>query len=371
MGILESIYRAVTVPTFNEERLYEQVYEEVSNNQIRTGLWAKALSESYGDEYAAKSIYIKLRVESIKDELISYEKEQYRESKRLEKETKEEQRRAVEARRIAEYRAIHSNVTCKFCGRSQDVKNSELSSKICDYCSNIISKAKHEYLSTSCRNCNVENLHNKTTDIKQILNTVCKACNKSVFKKGIIFKNKLTINFYCKHCNCKNSFMHDSDSSQITCSKCGTRLYPIVYNSISNNNSITEIVKMEFNKRYIIDNHTIIDKSTNLCWTRDINVAGSTVNREQAESKVNRFNTDKVYGITNWRIPSINDITPFRILATELDYTNNGHNLLTKIGFINVDLPYYHWSKVGAISLKSFEKMPGSEFNHLWLVSYN
>lgn len=221
MGILESIYRAVTVPKFNEERLYEQVYEELSDNQIRIGLWTKALSESYGDECAAKSIYIKLRVESIKEELIVWEKEQYKEAKRLEK----EQKHAEEARKLAEYKATHSNVVCKFCGRNQDVKNTEINYKKCDYCSNLISKAKHEYLFVYCRNCKTEFKCDKTTNIDKLINSKCNNCNKILYKKGIIFNNAIDLIYYCKHCNYKNSFKHDADLNSIICSECNSKFY--------------------------------------------------------------------------------------------------------------------------------------------------
>lgn len=51
-----------------EEQLYEQVVLELSQNQRRDGLWAKAMANSDGSEDKAKSLYIKYRVQSIKDE---------------------------------------------------------------------------------------------------------------------------------------------------------------------------------------------------------------------------------------------------------------------------------------------------------------
>lgn len=51
-----------------EERLYEIVAGEIAKGDIRQGLWAKAFSQSSGDEQAAKSKYIKLRVDSLRDE---------------------------------------------------------------------------------------------------------------------------------------------------------------------------------------------------------------------------------------------------------------------------------------------------------------
>ena len=51
-----------------EERLYEIVAGEIAKGDIRQGLWAKAFSQSSGDEQAAKSKYIELRVDSLRDE---------------------------------------------------------------------------------------------------------------------------------------------------------------------------------------------------------------------------------------------------------------------------------------------------------------
>ncbi len=51
-----------------EEKIYETVALEIQRGELRTGLWAKALAESRGDEQKAKSLYISHRVQSIKDE---------------------------------------------------------------------------------------------------------------------------------------------------------------------------------------------------------------------------------------------------------------------------------------------------------------
>ena len=52
-----------------EEKVYEQVVQELAQGFRRDGLWAKAMAEGNGSEEKAKSIYIKLRVQSIKDEM--------------------------------------------------------------------------------------------------------------------------------------------------------------------------------------------------------------------------------------------------------------------------------------------------------------
>ena len=73
MGLLDKLKRKVET-TFadsrlEEELMYKHVIREMDSGLIRDGLYAKALSNSPGDEDKAKSLYIKYRVQSIKDEL--------------------------------------------------------------------------------------------------------------------------------------------------------------------------------------------------------------------------------------------------------------------------------------------------------------
>jgi hypothetical protein len=51
-----------------EERLYEMVMDELETGNIRKGIWAKAVAKSNGNDNQAKSKYLELRVESLKDE---------------------------------------------------------------------------------------------------------------------------------------------------------------------------------------------------------------------------------------------------------------------------------------------------------------
>lgn len=53
-----------------EEKLFEVVAKEVEQNDIRPGLWAKAFAESDGDGTKARAAYLKLRVQSLKDQLL-------------------------------------------------------------------------------------------------------------------------------------------------------------------------------------------------------------------------------------------------------------------------------------------------------------
>ena len=51
-----------------EEYLYERVADEIERKEIKKGLWAMAISESQNDKTKAEPLYIKLRVQSLKDE---------------------------------------------------------------------------------------------------------------------------------------------------------------------------------------------------------------------------------------------------------------------------------------------------------------
>ena len=50
-----------------EVQLYEVVAEELENNQQSKGLWAKAIADSAGDHEKIEALYIKSRVQMIKD----------------------------------------------------------------------------------------------------------------------------------------------------------------------------------------------------------------------------------------------------------------------------------------------------------------
>lgn len=52
----------------SEEVLYNQVASEIEVNDIKKGTWAKAFAECAGNEQLTKAIYIKLRVQNLKNE---------------------------------------------------------------------------------------------------------------------------------------------------------------------------------------------------------------------------------------------------------------------------------------------------------------
>lgn len=83
-----------------EEQIYAQVVDELSKGQRRDGLWAKALSDSDGDETRAKALYIKYRVQSIVDETVVL-----KESQRKEREAQAAEQQALERERQRQYEA--------------------------------------------------------------------------------------------------------------------------------------------------------------------------------------------------------------------------------------------------------------------------
>ena len=68
MGIFDKYKQQSALNRLQEERLYEFVLEEIGNNEAKPGLYAQALVAAEGDEKKAHAAYIKLRVQSLKDE---------------------------------------------------------------------------------------------------------------------------------------------------------------------------------------------------------------------------------------------------------------------------------------------------------------
>lgn len=52
-----------------EEQLYSIVVEEIERNEINKALWAKALSDSDNDKNKTRALYIKYRVQRLKDDI--------------------------------------------------------------------------------------------------------------------------------------------------------------------------------------------------------------------------------------------------------------------------------------------------------------
>ena len=71
MGIFDTVKKTTIASRRYEEKLYEVALKEFENDDIRKGLYAKALSKADGDKEKANGIYLKLRVQSIIDDVES------------------------------------------------------------------------------------------------------------------------------------------------------------------------------------------------------------------------------------------------------------------------------------------------------------
>jgi len=71
MGLFNKLNTLSAIDRLAEEKIYEQVSQEIKLGKRSEGVWTKAMAKSEGDINKAESLYIELRVQSIKDELIS------------------------------------------------------------------------------------------------------------------------------------------------------------------------------------------------------------------------------------------------------------------------------------------------------------
>ena len=76
----------------NEDEIYEQVLHEIEKDDKVKSTWAKALSQSDGDDKKAQSLYIKLRVDFLIEEKKKIIENQKREYEELEKKRVEHER---------------------------------------------------------------------------------------------------------------------------------------------------------------------------------------------------------------------------------------------------------------------------------------
>ena len=71
MGLIDKLKRKVDANQANsrleEELIYKHIMDEMESGVIREGLFAKAIANSNGDEIQAKSLYMKYRLQSVKD----------------------------------------------------------------------------------------------------------------------------------------------------------------------------------------------------------------------------------------------------------------------------------------------------------------
>ena len=80
------------VEDINEDEIYEQVLHEIEKDDKVKSTWAKALSQSDGDDKKAQSLYIKLRVDFLIQETKKMIENQTREYEELEKNRVEHER---------------------------------------------------------------------------------------------------------------------------------------------------------------------------------------------------------------------------------------------------------------------------------------
>jgi hypothetical protein len=71
MGLFDKVKKTTIESRRYEEKLYEVALEEVEAGEVRKGLYAKAVAKADGDKEKADGIYLKLRVQSITDDIES------------------------------------------------------------------------------------------------------------------------------------------------------------------------------------------------------------------------------------------------------------------------------------------------------------
>lgn len=68
MGFWTSAKDSLVAKRLDDERLYATALREIEAGVRRDGLWAQAVGDSKGDQRAAQSVYLRLRVQSLRDE---------------------------------------------------------------------------------------------------------------------------------------------------------------------------------------------------------------------------------------------------------------------------------------------------------------
>ena len=92
LGIFDKLKLDNTSTRLSDDDLFEQAYDELQNDELVKGVWARALSDSGGDEKKAEALYLKLRVQHLKDE------------KRLTTQKKQAKKKAEQKKKLEEDR---------------------------------------------------------------------------------------------------------------------------------------------------------------------------------------------------------------------------------------------------------------------------
>ena len=99
MSIFDDILGKNADDRLAEEMLYAEAMREIEQGIRRDGLWGKAIADSEGDDKKAKGLYLKLRVQALKDELEVVRKERIAEEKeRIFKEDPDWQKKEIQRR---------------------------------------------------------------------------------------------------------------------------------------------------------------------------------------------------------------------------------------------------------------------------------
>jgi len=100
MDILNDLKRKIkgSKGRLKEEAIYSAVMKEMKAGLKSDGLWGQAISETEGNEKKAKALYIKLRVQALKDEINIYQKQQDQLSSRK-KQLAEERKHQLEVKK--------------------------------------------------------------------------------------------------------------------------------------------------------------------------------------------------------------------------------------------------------------------------------
>jgi hypothetical protein len=109
-----------------DDKLYEIAMEEIENNSVQKGLYARAFSQSEGDKDKTDALYIKFRVQSLQDELM-LEAEQERtleEEHHKEKLLKEQQ--LIEERQLELELKAKANAILKLQGQQENEKGGNI-----------------------------------------------------------------------------------------------------------------------------------------------------------------------------------------------------------------------------------------------------
>jgi|TARA_B110000881_G_C18146227_1_gene303927 hypothetical protein len=120
MGLLDKLKRKVentlADSRLEEELIYKHILEEMDSGVIRDGLYAKAMANSNGDESKAKSLYMKYRLQSVKDAMGGNSYLEYVEKLNLEEKKKNKGNKLIkkqisekEAERLRKFNEIKRN----------------------------------------------------------------------------------------------------------------------------------------------------------------------------------------------------------------------------------------------------------------------